>query len=82
MVTHVTPTHGTDEDSLRAAQRVLERWRRSGFDAVLCHPSGYCSPANSSALALRAQYDVRKIDTPEALDALARAIANGMEYRA
>ena len=30
------------------AERVIERWRTTGFDLVTCYPSGYCCPSNST----------------------------------
>lgn len=65
------------------ATRVLDRWKMSGFDTLLCHPSGFCSPANSGALAavLRDGYRVYPIDSSDAHRTLARAIDGGMPYR-
>jgi hypothetical protein len=76
-----------DEDSndgVRAqAALVAARWRRGGFDIVLCHPSGYCSPANSAAMRMDipAGYVVFAIDSEAAVDALASSIAKGVTYR-
>jgi hypothetical protein len=50
---------------------------------VICFPSGYCTPANAQAvpLALREGYRAYDIESKEALDAVARAVAAGASYR-
>lgn len=66
-----------------AAMKLLARWRRQGFDAITCHPTGYCSPANStvSVAELPDGYCRWEIDSDEALSAVARSIRAGMAYR-
>ena len=65
------------------AQWVLERWRRQGFDTVMCYPSGYCCPANSSVSRgeLPAGYCAHTIDSQEALAAVTASIEAGAAYR-
>ncbi len=66
------------------ATHVLGRWRAQGFDTVLCYPSGYCGPANSSAFraGLREGYCLHAIESEEAVTAVAIAIGAGAAYRA
>ena len=66
------------------AVRVLERWRGTGFDGVLCYPSGYCCPVNSSAARLQTRegYRLLTLGSQDALDALAASIEAGCVYRA
>ena len=84
MATSITHTEDFHDFGDGHAARVIDRWREQGFDAVLCHPSGYCSPANSATLtcALRDGYRVFAIDSDDAADAVARSIGSGGSYRA
>lgn len=83
MATSITPTDGFHDFGGGYAARVIERWRDQGFDSVLCHPSRYCSPANSATLTsgLRDGYSVFPIDSEEARSAVAESIASGATYR-
>ena len=65
------------------ALRVIERWRSRGFDTLWCYPSGYCSPANSSATrsAMPEGYCCYPLDSEAALTAVAAAIDAGATYR-
>ena len=61
---------------------VLDRWRKQGFDLLMCYPSGYCSPANSAiqATELPSGYSLMAIDSSEAAQALEVSIEAGMSY--
>jgi hypothetical protein len=76
------PVYGAGEAAL-LAMRVLARWRRLGFDLVTCFPSRYCSPANSSTTygEMPDGYCRHRIDSDEALSAVARSIEGGDFYR-
>jgi hypothetical protein len=65
------------------ALQVIDRWRSQGFDIVVCHPSGYCSPANSHVLRsnLPAEYAALPLDSEEALSCLTTSIGDGASYR-
>jgi hypothetical protein len=78
-------TVGSDSNgrsSLRAAW-VLDRWRKHGFDTLVCSPSGYCSPENSSTrrAELPDGYRIYPIDSDAALDAITTSIEEGTSYR-
>jgi hypothetical protein len=73
---------GSEERS--QATRIIERWRSRGFDTLLYHPSGYCSPANSHAMRapLPGGYLAYPLDSEDAVAGLAASIAAGATYRA
>ena len=59
------------------AARILARWKAAGFDVVLRHRSGYCSPGNSEVMhtQLPDGYSVLDIDDDEAL----REVSDSLE---
>ena len=63
------------ERASREALRLVDRWRKQGFDTLIIHPSGYCSPANSKILgqSLPQNYAAHRLDSPEALVVLAKS---------
>ena len=65
------------------AVRLLDRWTKQGFDTLVCYPSGFCSPANSSVLhtPLPDGYCANPIDSEEALTTLMASIKAGASYR-
>ena len=70
------------EEAARLAAKAIARWRGMGFDSVLWHRSGYCSPANSATQThtLREGYRAYPIDSTEAHEAVATSTRNGAEY--
>lgn len=68
---------------LRAAW-LIERWRRQGFNAIACYPSGYCRPANSAVVngLVLESHQAFPIGSEDAVAAVAAAIASGVIYRA
>jgi hypothetical protein len=69
-------------ETRRLAVRIVDRWRGQGFDTLLRHPSGYCAPANSQALAptLPAGYHSLPMASSEATEALESSLAAGFVY--
>lgn len=66
----VPPNRG--DDARQRASQMVARWRGQGFDTLLHHPSGYCSPANSKILRRVLEgYHVHGLDSQEAVDAVA-----------
>ena len=72
-----------DTDAREQALQVIDRWKSQGFDTLVCHPSGYCSPANSRILRpmLPDDYAAYPIDSDEAIDRVLASISAGVAYR-
>ena len=68
-----------ERNNRESALVLLERWRKQGFDMVVCHPSGYCSPMNSAVWPheLGRGYKTISVDSSGALEAVANAIGRG-----
>jgi hypothetical protein len=85
MVSMEPPTSTlSGRDVARAqAMQVIGRWRCQGFDVLVCHPSGYCSPANSHVLrpTLPDEYTAQPLESDEALMCLLTSIVAGASYR-
>ena len=76
-------TESIDDEVREQAERIIARWRESGFNTVLCYRSGYCAPANSAVShgTLPDGYNSYPLDSPDAVEALARSIGAGDSYR-
>ena len=63
--------------------KLLSRWRHQGFDMVMCHPRGYCSPVNSAAMRSETPdgYAIQPIDSDYALAAVTSSVRAGTVYR-
>jgi hypothetical protein len=61
----------------------LGQWRRQGFDALVCLPTGVCAPVSSSSRLsdLPEGSRLHALDAEEALAALAAATRAGFVYR-
>ena len=69
-----------DHDQARQrASRLIDRWMVQGFDTLIRHPSGYCSPANSKVLrmALGDGFRAHPIASEDAAAAVADWLARG-----
>jgi hypothetical protein len=78
------PTPKPDGDrSVILAMKLLARWRQQGFDMVMCHPKGYCSPVNSAAMRSDAPegYGIQPIDSDDALASVTASVRAGTVYR-
>ena len=72
----VVPPNRGDDDARQRASQMVARWRGQGFDTLLHHPSGYCSPANSKILRRVLEgYRVHRLGSQEAVDAVAAWLA-------
>ena len=62
---------------------MIDRWRKRGFDSIMCYPSGYCCPSNSQVMTapLPEGYCLHPIDSEQAVDSIVASILKGMPYR-
>ena len=86
MSSHRSPTDRLEDLTERhreRARRVIARWQKAGFDTVMCHPSTYCTPANSKLIRMELPegYHAFPIDSDEALEAMVSSLGEGREYR-
>ena len=74
---------GADEHFRERAVQLIARWRRAGFDAIVRHPSTYCTPANLKVIRLQMPegYSTMPIDSEESIEAVASSLKMSGQYQ-